>query len=86
MSLAIRGNDFNFFYNQQAKNRDRRSKMDSKIDTFCQIDIRDLAILGGRKSSFLDFFEVFLELFGKCLGIVFEQERPTFGCIFSFKG
>ena len=41
---------------------------------------------GGRKSHFLDFFKVVLELFGKCLGIVFDLKRPTFGCIFSSKG
>ena len=35
MSIAIRGNDFNFFFHyQKAKNRARTSKMDSKIDTF----------------------------------------------------
>ena len=41
---------------------------------------------GGRKSRFLDFFEVILELFRKCLGIVFDLERPSFGGIFSSKG
>jgi len=60
--------------------------MDYKIDTFCQFDIRDLAILGGLKSRFLDFFKVLLELFRKFLGIVFDLKRPTFGCIFSSKG
>ena len=33
----------------------------------------------GPKSHFLDFFKVVLELFGKCLGIVFDLKRPTFG-------
>ena len=47
MSLAIRWNDFYFFFQyQQAKNRAREPKMDPKIDTFDQVDIRDLAILG----------------------------------------
>ena len=41
---------------------------------------------GGRKSRFLDFFKVVLELFRKCLGIVFDLKRPTFGGIFSSKG
>ena len=41
---------------------------------------------GGRKSRFLDFFKVVLELFRKCLGIVFDLKRPTFECIFSSKG
>ena len=45
--------------------------MDPKIDTFCQVNIRDLAILRVEKSRFLDFFEIILELFKKCLGIVF---------------
>ena len=36
----------------------------------------------GSKNSFLDFFEVFFELFTKCLGIVFGLRRPTFGYIF----
>ena len=35
----------------------------------------------GRKSRFLDFFQVVLELFRKCLGIVFDLKRPTFGGI-----
>ena len=41
---------------------------------------------GGRKSRYLDFFKVVLELFRKCLGIVFGFVGPTFGCIFTFKG
>ena len=36
----------------------------------------------GRKSHFLDFFKVVLELFRKYKGIVFGPKRPTFGCIF----
>ena len=62
MSLAIRGNDFIFFHCQQAKNRARGSKMDPKIDTFCQVECFDH--FGFRKSSFLDFIKVVLELFG----------------------
>ena len=67
MSLAIRGNDF-FCQKkyQQAKNRARRSKMDPKIDTFCQVDIRDLAILGVEKVV----FSTFSKLFWSCLGSV----------------
>ena len=41
---------------------------------------------GGQKSRFLDFFKVVLELFRKCLGIVFGLKRPTFGGILSSKG
>ena len=33
---------------------------------------------GGRKSRFLDFYEVVLELFRKCLGNVFSFKRPIF--------
>ena len=32
----------------------------------------------GPKSHFLDFFKVVLELFRKCLGIVFRIKKPTF--------
>ena len=41
-----------FFQYQEAKNRGHRSKIDPKIDTFCQIDIRDFAILGAEKVVF----------------------------------
>ena len=84
MCLTIRGNDFNFFFFQcqQAKNRARTAKMDPKIDTFGQFDTRDLAILTVKKNRFLDFFNVFLELLGKCLGFVFGLRGPTFGCMF----
>ena len=34
-----------------------------------------------QKSNFLDFFKVVLDLFRKCLGIVFGHKGPTFGCI-----
>ena len=71
-SLAMRGNDFYFFFQYQQGNiRARRSKMDAKIDTFGQFDTRDLAILRAKK-SISGLFEVFLELFGKCLSIVFN--------------
>ena len=46
MSLAIRGTVYFFFLYQEAKNRARRSKMNPKMTLLCQIDIRDLAILG----------------------------------------
>ena len=44
-----------------------------------------LTILGAKKSLFLDFFKVLLQLFKKFLGIVFGLKRPTFGCILSSK-
>ena len=41
---------------------------------------------GGRKSHFLEYFKVVLELFRKRLGIVCDLKRPTFDGIFSPKG
>ena len=32
-----------------------------------------------QKSRFLDFFKVVLDLFRKCLGIIFGLKGPTFG-------
>ena len=49
---------------QQAKNRARRSKMDPKIDTFCQVDTRVLAILGVEKVVFWTFSELFWSWLG----------------------
>ena len=40
MSLAIRGDDFNFFHYQQGNIGAHRLKMDPKIDTFGQFDTR----------------------------------------------
>ena len=34
----------------------------------------------------MDFIEVFLELLGKCLGIVLDLRKPNFACIFTYKG
>ena len=82
MSLAIRGNDFNFFFQcQRAKNRARTAKMDPKIDIFGQFDTRDLAIRR-RLVEFLVFHSAFIlgvkkvdfwtfsKLFWSCLGCV----------------
>ena len=67
MSLANEGNDFNFFFQcQRPKNRARRPKMDPKIDTFDQVDMRVLAILGVKKVVFWTFSK----LFWSCLGSV----------------
>ena len=57
--LSYKGERFFFFHHQQAKNRARRSTMDPKIDTFCQIDISDLAILGVKKVVFWTFSKIF---------------------------
>ena len=43
------------------------------------------AHFGGRKSHILDFSKVVLDLFRKCLGIVFGIKRTTFDCIFNTK-
>ena len=43
------------FWYQQGKNRARRAKMDPKNDTFGQVGIRDLAILGVEKTVFWTF-------------------------------
>ena len=40
----------------------------------------------GQKNRFLDFFKVFKELFCKCLGIDFDNKRPSFFCILSSNG
>ena len=58
--------------------------MTSKIKIFGQ-KFADFDHFVGGKSRFLDIFEVVLEFFRKCLGIVFEVRRPTFGFIFSSK-
>ena len=61
MSLAVRGNDFNFFfYYQKVENRARRSIMESKIHSFCQIDMCELAILGIEKVVFSAFSKIFM--------------------------
>ena len=66
-SLSYGGERFYFFFQfQQAKNRACRSKMHPKFD------LPDWLLwfgyFGGRKSRFLNLFEIFLELFMKCLG------------------
>ena len=53
LSSAIRENDF------FSSLRGRRSKIDSKIDTFGQFDTRDLAILGVQKIVFWTFSKFF---------------------------
>ena len=35
--------------------------MDQKIDTFCQVDTRVLAVLGIEKIRFVDFYEDFFD-------------------------
>ena len=57
--FSYQGTDLFFFHYQQAKNRTHKSKIDPKIDTFCQVDIRDLAILGVEKDVFWTFSKFF---------------------------
>ena len=66
MSLATKGNALGKIWCKQGKNRACRPKMDPKIDTFGQVDIRDLAILGVEKVVFWTFSK----LFWSCLGSV----------------
>ena len=69
--LAISGNDFSFFFQyNQAKNRARRSKIDSKIETFCLIDIRDLDIFEVKKVVFWTFSEFFLSCLESVLALL----------------
>ena len=50
---------------------------ESKIWSFWPIWGVIFDYFGGQKSRFLDFFKVVLELFKKCLGIVFDLKRTT---------
>ena len=80
MSLTIRGNNSNFFFSTKtAKYSARRAKIEPKIDTFCSIGIRDLAILQVEKVVFWTLSKVFWS----CLGRVYESiavlRGPLFG-------
>ena len=60
MSLAMKGNDLKKNIQcQQGNITARRSKMDPKIDTFCQIDTRVSAILWVEKVVFWTFSKLF---------------------------
>ena len=48
----------------------RRAKMDLKIDTFRQIDIRDLAIFGVKKVVFWTFSKLFRGCIGSIWALV----------------
>ena len=70
------------------KGREITSKIEiwgPKFVHFGRFEGSFLTILGV-KSRFLDFFKIVLDLFGKCLSIVFGLKVPTFGCILSSKG
>ena len=71
---------FNFFFQYKtAKYSARRAKIEPKIDTFCSIGIRDLAILQVEKVVFWTLSKVFWS----CLGRVYESiavlRGPLFG-------
>ena len=85
MSLAIRGNDFcKFFGANKPKVELVDRKLTQKSTVLGQVGTHDLAILGVEKV--LHFFEVVLDLFRNCLGIVFDLKRLTIEGIFSSKG
>ena len=85
MSLALRGNDFNFFSSTNKAKMELIGRKWAKKSTLLPDWHPRCSHFVVRKSRFLDFFNVFLELFGKCLSIVFGLRRPTFGRIFIFK-
>ena len=61
--VYLSGGTINFvFLHKRGINRARRAKIDPKIDTFCRIEIRDLAILGVEKVVFWPFSK----FLGKC--------------------
>ena len=70
MPLAIRGNDFNFFFNPNKAIFELKSqKWTQKSTFFAKVETRVLTILGSKKSIFGLFqscFGVVLEVFGHC--------------------
>ena len=86
MSLAIRGNDFNFFF---SANDPKIELVDRKWTSKSTLLAKLTSVIWPfwvSKKSFSGLFQSFLELFRNCLGIVLGLRRPTFGCIFSSKG
>ena len=62
--------------------------MTPKFEIFCQnftLWDGNFGQFAGKKSYFLAFFKNILELFRKCLGIVFVLRRPSFWCIYTSK-
>ena len=62
--------------------------MTPKFEIFCQnftLWDGNFGQFAGKKSYFLAFFKIILELFRKCLGIVFVLKRPSFWCIYTSK-
>ena len=74
----------NFWY-QQVKNRARSPKMDQKIDTFGQVDIRDLAILGVEKVVFWTFSKLFWSCLGSVWALFSTLKGPLLGVFSALK-
>ena len=84
--FSYQGNDLNFhFSNNRLKVELVDRKLTQKLTLFTRLTL-GFGHFGGRTGRFLDFFKVFLELFRKCLGIIFDFETPTFGFSFISKG
>ena len=86
MYLAIRGNDFFLIVGVKEGTLELVDRKLTQISTLFAKLTSVFWQFWGRKSHIRDFLKVVLELFRKCLGIVFDLKRPTFGCIFSSKG
>ena len=59
--------------------------MDPKIDTFCQIDISDLAILGVKKVDFWTFSKLFWSCLGSVRALFSTLEGPLLGVFSALK-
>ena len=77
IKVAIKGNDFCMIFGTNKAKIELVERKWSKT--------RHIWPFWTRKSRFLDFFNVALELFKKCLGIVFDLKRATFGGTISSK-
>ena len=75
-----------YFWLERLRNDPQTRDFRSKLCSFWRFSRVVFDHFWGQKSRFLDFLKVLLELFMKCLGIIFGLKRPTFGCIFSSKG
>ena len=59
--------------------------MDPKIDTFGQVDIRDLAILGVEKTVFWTFSKLFWIFLGSVWALFSTLKGPLLGVILALK-
>ena len=58
----------------------------SKADNFTRAGMVVFGNFQGQKSRFLDILKIVLEMFWKCLSIIFDLKKLTFWCIYSSKG